>query len=111
MISNQQGQHFVPSVSQQFHPVGQGIPPSNVGMPPHQGQVQQYPQPMQYPPRPSQAGHALPSSQPMSYMQTRPITSGGPPPSQQPAHPYTNQMPGLAGAGMPFSSSYSVRAH
>lgn len=110
MVPNQQGQPFISS-SQQFQPVGQGIPPPNVGMPPAHSQPLQFSQPMQqYPPRPSQPGHVIPSSQglPMSYIQTRPIAPG-PPQSQQPAAPFANQMPGLPGAAMPFSSSYSVR--
>lgn len=100
VVPSQQGQPF----SQQFQP--------NIGMPSGPGQPLQFSQPMQqYPPRPSQPG-PMPSSQglPISYIQTRPITSG-PPQSQQPAPPFSNQMPGLAGAGAPFSSSYSVRYH
>ncbi|PQP93470.1 pre-mRNA-processing protein 40A isoform X1 [Prunus yedoensis var. nudiflora] len=108
VVPTQQGQQFIQSASQQFQPVGQGIPSSNVGMPASQSQQLQFSQPMQpYPLRPSQPGHATPSSQalPMQYMQTRPITSV-PSQSQQPALPFNNQMPGLAGGGMPYSSSY-----
>lgn len=105
MVPNQQGQPFISS-SQQFQPVGQGIPPPNIGMPPAHSQPLQFSQPMQqYPPRPSQPGHVIPSSQglQMSYIQTRPIAPGPP----QSAAPFANQMPGLPGAAMPFSSSYS----
>ncbi|CAB4266162.1 unnamed protein product [Prunus armeniaca] len=108
VVPTQQGQQFIQSASQQFQPVGQGIPSSNVGMPASQSQQLQFSQPMQpYPLRPSQPGHATPSSQavPMQYMQMRPITSA-PSQSQQPALPFNNQMPGLAGGGMPYSSSY-----
>lgn len=113
VVPIQQGQQFIQSASQQFQPVGQGIPSSNVGMPASQSQQLQFSQPMQpYPLRPSQPGHATPSSQalPMQYMQTRPITSA-PSQSQQPALPFNNQMPGLAGGGMPYSSSYIVSSH
>ncbi|EXC51391.1 Pre-mRNA-processing factor 40-A-like protein [Morus notabilis] len=106
MVPNQHGQPFIPS-SQQFQPVGQGIPPPNLGMHPAHSQPVQFSQQMQqYPPRPSQPGHPMPSSQglPMSYIQTRPIAPG-PPQSQQHAAPFTNQMP--PGGAMPFSSSYS----
>lgn len=108
MVPNQHGQPFIPS-SQQFQPVGQGIPPPNLGMHPAHSQPVQFSQQMQqYPPRPSQPGHPMASSQglPMSYIQTRPIAPG-PPQSQQHAAPFTNQMP--PGGAMPFSSSYSVR--
>ena len=108
MIPNQ-GQPFLPSASQQFQPVGQGIPPPNLVMPGAQSQPLHFSQPMQpYPPRPGQAGHPMPSSHglSMSYIQSRP-TAPGPPQSQQPAPPFTNHMPGAA--GMPFSSAYSVR--
>ncbi|KAM6543363.1 hypothetical protein CsatB_007810 [Cannabis sativa] len=107
MIPNQQGQPFLPSASQQFQPVGQGMPHPNLGMSGVQSQPMHFSQPMQpYPPRPGQGGHPMPSSQglPMSYIQTRPITPG-PPQTQQPGPPFNNQMPG--GAGMPFSSPYS----
>ncbi|PON65555.1 WW domain containing protein [Parasponia andersonii] len=106
MIPNQQGQPFLQSASQQFKPIGQGIPP-NVGMPSGQSQPLHFSQPMQpYHARPGPAVHAMPSSQglSMSYIQTRPIAPG-PPQSQQPAPPFTNQMPGSA--GMPFPSAYS----
>lgn len=102
VVPTQQGQPFISPSSQQYQQVGQGIPPSNMGMPP--SQPLQFSQPMQqYPPRPSQPGHGMPSSQglPISYIQTRPIQSGQPQ-SQQPAPPFSNQMP--------FSSSYSVRS-
>ncbi|XP_062098963.1 pre-mRNA-processing protein 40A [Humulus lupulus] len=107
MIPNQQGQPFLPSASPQFQPVGQGMLHPNLGMPGVQSQPMHFSQPMQpYPPRPGQGGHAMPSSQglSMSYIQTRPIAPG-PPQTQQPGPPFTNQMPG--GAGMPFSSPYS----
>ncbi|XP_062019148.1 pre-mRNA-processing protein 40A isoform X3 [Rosa rugosa] len=90
MVPTQQGQHFISSAPQQFQPVGQGQP-------------LQYSQQMQpYPLRPSQPGHAQPSSQalPMPYYQPRPVTSV-PSHSQQPAPPFNNQMP-----GMPYPSSY-----
>ncbi|KAM5565917.1 pre-mRNA-processing protein 40A [Rosa sericea] len=90
MVPTQQGQHFISSAPQQFQPVGQGQP-------------LQYSQQMQpYPLRPSQPGHAQPSSQalPMPYYQPRPVASV-PSHSQQPAPPFNNQMP-----GMPYPSSY-----
>ncbi|XP_068312816.1 pre-mRNA-processing protein 40A-like isoform X1 [Pyrus communis] len=100
VVPTQQGQQFIPPASQQFQPVGQGIPSPNVGMPGSQSQQLQYSQPMQpYPLRPSQPGHAHSSQAlPMQYMQTRPTV---PSQSQQPVPPFNNQMP-----GMPYSSSY-----
>ncbi|KAJ7966494.1 pre-mRNA-processing protein 40A [Quillaja saponaria] len=106
VIPTQQGQPFVPSASQQFRPVGQGISSSNVGMPVVQSQPLQFSQPMQQlPPMPIHPGHATPSSQaiPMPYIQTnRPLTSL-PQHSQQTVPPLGN-MSGFPASGAPFSS-------
>ncbi|KAL8492170.1 hypothetical protein ACS0TY_023705 [Phlomoides rotata] len=86
-----QGQTFIPPQgAQQFHPSGQA---QNLGMSPGQSQPP-FSQPMQqFLPRPSQPGHAVPSSYPQSSM---PNTSGmAPPQSTPPSH------------GVSFSSSYS----
>lgn len=83
-------------------------------MPSIPSQQVQFSQPMQqFPPRPNQPVHALPSSQALqgSYVQTnRPLTAGTPQ-SQHPAPTMNNQMPGLGVPGMPLSSSYTVRSH
>lgn len=112
-VPTQQGQQFVPSVSPQFRPVGQGYP-SNVGMPVSQSQQLQFSQPIQQlPSRPNQPGHTTPPSQAvqMSYVQTNRPHASVPLQSQQSAPPLTNHMPGLAGSGIPISSSYTVRSH
>ncbi|CAI0464435.1 unnamed protein product [Linum tenue] len=90
----------MPVASQQFHPVGQGIPSSNIGLHPAQGQQQHYSQPMhQLPPWSGQHGHLPPSSQavPMQYMQQhRHLTAS----STQPQQP-------VGASGVPFSSTYT----
>eukprot|EP00252_Welwitschia_mirabilis_P009981 TRINITY_DN22986_c0_g2_i2.p1 TRINITY_DN22986_c0_g2~~TRINITY_DN22986_c0_g2_i2.p1 ORF type:complete len:1096 (-),score=355.45 TRINITY_DN22986_c0_g2_i2:190-3477(-) len=112
----QTNQQFMPQSGQQFRPVGQGVPPPNMGSAPVQ------PQPMQYAPQmqhmqgiPSQQQQAPPSSQPSSipYMQQpRPMNSGpmtgGPLPPQQPQHQSSqplNMAPPTALGGMPMQSS------
>ncbi|KAK7291040.1 hypothetical protein RIF29_05900 [Crotalaria pallida] len=110
-IQSQQGQPFVPMLSQQFGPAGHAIPSSNVGISVVQSQQLQYSQPMQQlTPRPIQPGHPAPSSQaiPMPYnIQTsRPPTSV-PPHSQQMVPHLSNHMPGLAVSGAPPHSSYT----
>lgn len=106
-VNPQQGQSFIQAASQQFRPIGQGISSSPVGMPSGQSQTLQFSQPMQqYPPRPTQPGHATQAIQMPYIQQNRPLTSGSPQ-SQQTAHPLSNQMPGLVGSGMPLSSSYT----
>ncbi|KAI3460132.1 hypothetical protein Pfo_016795 [Paulownia fortunei] len=87
-----QGQQFIPpQATQQFHPAGQA---PNHGMPLGQNQPPPFSQPMQqFLPRPSQPGHAAPSSYPQSSM---PMTSGMPQP--QPTAP---------SHGVSFSSSYT----
>lgn len=90
----QQGQTFIPPQgAQQFHPSGQA---QNLGMSPGQSQPPPFSQPMQqFLQRPSQPGHAVPSSYPQSSM---PNTSGmAPPQSTPPSH------------GVSFATSYSVR--
>lgn len=107
VLPTQQGQSFIPAASQQFRPVGQAIS-SNVGMPAIPSQSVQFSQPMQqFPPRPGQPVHPVPSSQGVGspYVQSnRPLTAGSPQPQQ-------NAMPGLGAPGMPFSTSYTVRSH
>lgn len=106
MVPAQQGQHFMPvsSASQQFHPVGQGLLPS-------QGQPPQFSQPMQQlQSRPLQPGSAIPSSQATQmpyYQQNMSFTSG----SQQfqQAAPPNNHAHGFGGPGAPLSSSYTVK--
>lgn len=113
VVPTQQGQPYVPSVSPQFRPVGQGFP-SNVGMPVSQSQQLQFSQPIQQlPSRPNQPGHTTPPSQAvqMSYVQTNRPHASVPMQSQQSGPPLTNHMPGLAGSGIPISSSYTVRSH
>lgn len=94
MVPAQQGQQFAPTASQQYAPVGQGIPSSNVGMPVVQSQQLQYSQHMQQlAPRPIQPGHPVP------YIQT----------SRPQSVPHLgNHMPGLAVSGAPPHSSFSV---
>ncbi|XP_043713830.1 pre-mRNA-processing protein 40A-like isoform X2 [Telopea speciosissima] len=113
MSVQQQGQPYMQAGSQQFRPVGQGIPASNVGMPPSaQGQQLQYSQPtQQLPPRPGQPAHGMPPSSqsiPMPYAQSNmPSFSSGPPQPQQNVQPMANPM-GVAGSmGMPLMSSYT----
>ncbi|XP_031281383.1 pre-mRNA-processing protein 40A [Pistacia vera] len=110
VLPTQQGQSFIPAASQQFRPVGQGISSSNVGMPTIPNHQVQFSQPMQqFPPRPNQPVHAVPSSQAIQgpYVQTnRPLTAGSPQ-SQHPAPTMNNQMPGLGVPGMSLSSSYT----
>ncbi|KAG6699086.1 hypothetical protein I3842_08G052900 [Carya illinoinensis] len=108
VVPTQQGQPFGPSASQQFRPLGQGFP-SNPGMPAGQNQQYQFSQPIQQlHSRPNQPGHATPPSQAMQmpYVQTNRPLASVPLQSQQSAPPLTNHMPGLAGSGMPISSSY-----
>lgn len=113
-VPGQQGNPFIPAASQQFRPIGQNISSSNVGVPSGQNQPPQFSQSMQQlPPRPNQPGPVTPSSQPipMPYIQpNRPLTSGSPQ-SHQTAPPLNSHMPGLAGPGQPFSSSYTVRSY
>ncbi|XP_031377807.1 pre-mRNA-processing protein 40A isoform X2 [Punica granatum] len=77
MVPNQQGQSFISASSQQFRPVGPGMPSSHVGMPGAQDLPLHFPQSMQpFPPRSNQPGHAPP---PMPYGHTnRPIPSSTP---------------------------------
>ncbi|CAL1395733.1 unnamed protein product [Linum trigynum] len=109
-MAHQPGQPFMPVASQQFHPVGQGVPSSNIGLHPAQGQQQHYSQPMhQLPPWSGQHGHLPPSSQavPMQYMQQhRHLTASSTQP-QQPGHPIGNHMPVVGASGVPFSSTYT----
>ncbi|KAB1203954.1 Pre-mRNA-processing protein 40A [Morella rubra] len=105
VVPTQQGQPFLPSASQQFRPVGQGFP-SNAGIPAGQGQQLQFSQPIQQlHSRPNQPSHATPPSQAvqMQYVQTNRQHAS----IQQSAPPLTNHMPGLAGSGIPISSSYT----
>ncbi|CAN1775919.1 Pre-mRNA-processing protein 40A [Linum perenne] len=84
--------------SQQFRPVGQGIPSSNIGI--HPSQQHQYSQPMhQLPPWSGQHGQLPPSSQavPMQYVQpNRHLTASSPQPQQT-----------VGASGVPFSSTYN----
>ncbi|KAJ8533203.1 hypothetical protein K7X08_016092 [Anisodus acutangulus] len=105
-LSTQQGQHFAPpiSASPQYFPVGQT---PNSGMPPGQGQIRQFSQTMQqFPLRPVQPGHGTPSSQAiqMPYIQSSMAQP------QQVNPPLNSHLPGVNGAGNPFSSSYTVQS-
>ncbi|KAK4341997.1 hypothetical protein RND71_037813 [Anisodus tanguticus] len=105
-LSTQQGQQFAPpiSASPQYRPVGQT---PNSGMPPGQGQLPQFSQTMQqFPPRPGQPGHGTPSSQAiqMPYIQSNMLQ----PQTVNP--PLNSHIPGVSGAGNPFSSSYTVQS-
>lgn len=108
----------MPQSSQQFRPMTQGIPTTNIGTAQSvQPQPVQYPPQMQHlPPRPGQQQQTLPSSQDpsMTYLQQpRPMTSGAPP-SQQPQQSQQPLSmpppPGLGGMGLPPSSSYTVQS-
>ncbi|XP_020520281.1 pre-mRNA-processing protein 40A isoform X2 [Amborella trichopoda] len=114
MVPTQQSQPFISAPSQQFRPVGQGIPASNIGSPsPVQAQQAQYALGMQQlPPRPAQTAQVAPSPQtvPLSYIQpNRPMTSG---PLQIPQNPQHVNIhpPGLGGPGTVLSSSYTFTA-
>ncbi|XP_023644835.1 pre-mRNA-processing protein 40A isoform X1 [Capsella rubella] len=102
MVPGQQGQHFVPAVSQPFHPFGH-VPPNVQSQPP------QFSQPIQqqqlFPVRPGQPGHITSSSQAVSvpYIHTNNILTSGSTQQQPNAPPMT----GFATSGPPFSSSYS----
>ncbi|KAM3394997.1 pre-mRNA-processing protein 40A isoform X1 [Capsicum galapagoense] len=105
-LSTQQGQQFVPpiSASPQYRPVGQT---PNVGMPPGQGQIPQFSQIMQqFPLRSGQPGHGPHSSQAIQM----PYIQSSMPQTQQVNPPLNNHMPGVSGAGNPFSSSYTVQS-
>ncbi|CAK7347390.1 unnamed protein product [Dovyalis caffra] len=108
MAPTQQGQPFIPVVSQQFRPVGQGMPSSNVGMPAAQNQPLQFSQPIQQlPPWPNQPGPGAPSAQALSMpyaQQNRPLTSSQP---QQTPPPLSNHMHGVGTSGIPISSPYA----
>lgn len=112
VVPAQQTHQFIPAASQQFRPVGQGVPGSNIGIPSGQTQIHHFPQPAQHMP-PRSGPPAPPSSQaiPMPYVQpSRPMTSGGPlQPQQNPQMP-NSHLPNLGGMGMPLSSSYTVRS-
>ncbi|CAN0905788.1 Pre-mRNA-processing protein 40A [Linum grandiflorum] len=111
MAPTQQGQQqpFMHVASQQFRPVGQGIPSSNIPMHPSQ-QQHQYSQPMhQLPPWSGQQGHLPPSSQavPMQYVQpNRHLTASSTQP-QQTAPPIGSHAPAVGASGVPFSSTYN----
>ncbi|MCE0482049.1 hypothetical protein HAX54_040383 [Datura stramonium] len=99
-LSTQQGQHFAPpiSASPQYRPVGQT---PNAGMPPGQVQIPQFSQTMQqFPLRPGQPGHGAPSSQAIQM----PYIQSSMPQPQQVNPPLNSHMPGVSGAGTPFSS-------
>ncbi|KAM0951753.1 putative WW domain, FF domain, WW domain superfamily, FF domain superfamily protein [Dioscorea sansibarensis] len=110
VVPNQQAHQFIPAASQQFQPVGQGMPASNVGIP-AQTQVPHFSQPMHHlPPRSAQQpGQAPAASQamPMLYASpNRPITSG-PLQPQQNSQPSNNSLSNAATPGMPLSASYT----
>lgn len=109
----QQPHQFVSAASPQFRPVGQPLPPANVGIPSCQTQPPSFPQLMQQmPPRLVQPGPgSAPSSSqagPVGYIPSNmPISSGSMLP-QQTVQPLSNP-PIIGGVGMPLSSSYTVR--
>ncbi|KAK7269941.1 hypothetical protein RIF29_22761 [Crotalaria pallida] len=107
VVPTQQSQQFIPMPSQHYPPAGRGVPMMNVGMPP-QNQQPQFPQPIQQlPPRhsqqiplPSQA-IPLPIAQPNMHISAEPMMAQT---GSQAPNGYT---PGLAGPGVPLSSSYT----
>ncbi|XP_073112441.1 pre-mRNA-processing protein 40A isoform X1 [Elaeis guineensis] len=108
VVPAQQTHQFIPAASQQFRPVGQGVPGSNIGIPSGQTQMHHFPQAAQHLP-PRSGPPAPPSSQaiPMPYVQpSRPMTSGSLQPQQNPQMP-NSHLPNLGGIGMPLSSSYT----
>ncbi|XP_074557223.1 pre-mRNA-processing protein 40A-like isoform X3 [Curcuma longa] len=102
-----QTNQFVPS--QQFRPVGQGMPGPNVGIPNGQTQMSHFPQSTLYlPPMSGQPGQVPPSSQaiPLPYFQaSRPITPGLLP--SQPNAQVPANLPSFPNMGMHHSSSYT----
>ncbi|KAG6786430.1 hypothetical protein POTOM_008031 [Populus tomentosa] len=108
IVPAQQGQPFIPVASQQFRPVGQGMPSSHVGMPAAQSQPLQFLQPIQQlPPWTNQPGPGAPSAQALSmpYVQpNRPLTSSQ---TQQTAPPLSNHMHGVGTSGIPISAPYA----
>ncbi|KAJ7007088.1 hypothetical protein NC653_006212 [Populus alba x Populus x berolinensis] len=108
IVPAQQGQPFIPVASQQFRPVGQGMPSSHVGMPAAQSQPLQFLQPIQrLPPWTNQPGPGAPSAQALSmpYVQpNRPLTSSQ---TQQTAPPLSNHMHGVGTSGIPISAPYA----
>ncbi|KAM0935079.1 putative WW domain, FF domain, WW domain superfamily, FF domain superfamily protein [Dioscorea sansibarensis] len=107
----QQSHQFISGASPQFRPVGQPLPPTNVGIPSCQTQPPSFPQLMQQmAPRSAQPGPgSAPSSSqagPVGYIPSNmPISSGSMLPQQivQPS----NNPPIIGGVGMPLSSSYT----
>ncbi|KAJ6954810.1 hypothetical protein NC652_006299 [Populus alba x Populus x berolinensis] len=108
IVPAQQGQPFIPVASQQFRPVGQGMPSSHVGMPAAQSQPLQFLQPIQQlPPWTNQPGPGAPSAQALSmpYVQpNRPLTSSQ---TQQTAPPLNNHMHRVGTSGIPISAPYA----
>ncbi|KAJ6939703.1 hypothetical protein NC651_005998 [Populus alba x Populus x berolinensis] len=108
IVPAQQGQPFIPVASQQFRPVGQGMPSSHVGMPAAQSQPLQFLQPIQQlPPWTNQPGPGAPSAQALSmpYVQpNRPLTSSQ---TQQTAPPLSNHMHRVGTSGIPISAPYA----
>ncbi|KAK4801889.1 hypothetical protein SAY86_000092 [Trapa natans] len=92
MIPNHLGQPFISPNSEQFRPVGQAMPPSNVGLPGMQDIPPHYAQSMHpFLPRPNQPGH----NPHIQYSQTHmPISSSALP-------------PGLGTPGTTLASSYT----
>ncbi|KAK1271481.1 Pre-mRNA-processing protein 40A [Acorus gramineus] len=92
VIPMQQSQQFIPAPSQQFRPIGQVVPPSNVGIPSAQPQMPPFPQSGQQVPQRS----GPPASQgiPMPYIQPNMPMASGPMQMQQSTH-------------FPISSSYT----
>ncbi|KAJ6675961.1 PRE-MRNA-PROCESSING PROTEIN PRP40 [Salix viminalis] len=105
MVPTQQGQQYIPVASQQFRPLGQGMPSSH-GMPAAQSQHLQFSQPIQQLPQwtnqpgaPSVQALSMPYGQP-----NRPMTSSQP---QQSAPPLSNHMHVYGTSGVPNSSPYA----
>ncbi|KAK1319755.1 Pre-mRNA-processing protein 40A [Acorus calamus] len=92
VVPMQQSQQFIPAPSQQFRPIGQVVPPSNVGIPSAQPQMPPFPQSGQQVPQRS----GPPASQgiPMPYIQPNMPMASGPMQMQQGTH-------------FPISSSYT----
>ncbi|CAN6445562.1 unnamed protein product [Victoria cruziana] len=109
VIPQPQGQQFIPSASQQFRPVSQGIPAPNSMMPSFvQAQQNPYGQPMQqFLPTPAPPGQVALSSQgvpgPYAPMPAATVLSQ----PQQTPQPLRTHHAGFGGPGPTISSSYT----
>ncbi|KAJ0024473.1 hypothetical protein Pint_08612 [Pistacia integerrima] len=109
-FQHSKGNHLFQQLHNSFGLLDKVFPLQMLGCRPYQIIRCSFHNPMQqFPPRPNQPVHAVPSSQAIQgpYVQTnRPLTAGSPQ-SQHPAPTMNNQMPGLGVPGMSLSSSYT----